>query len=216
MPPPPTSATILCVEDERFLLDELEEELTARGYTVLTAMNGNEAEAIIKESHPDIVICDVMLPGRTGFRLLEELVATDSLPARTAFIFLTALSDRERQLTGLRAGAVDYLVKPVDLEILHLKIESALNFARKIRMTTTGDPVPSDVHLSRRETQVLALLGRGSRTGEIAAQLEISENTVSQYVKVIYKKLNINNRADAARLSIAMGLVSEQEHPDRP
>ena len=199
------------MEDERFLLDELEEELSARGYIVLTAMSCRDAETIITQSRPDVVICDVMLPDRSGFQLLEDLVEAGDLPDKTVFIFLTALSDRDRQVAGLKAGAVDYLIKPVDLEILHLKIENGVKFARRQRKDSIPDSAAPKVHLSRRETQVLALLGRGSRTGEIASVLDISENTVSQYVKVIYKKLNINNRADAARLSIAMGLAHSDE-----
>ncbi|GLK64649.1 response regulator (plasmid) [Paracoccus kondratievae] len=199
-------ATILCVEDEEFLLEELQEELSSKGHNVLTATNSDEAEAILAEYRPDIVLCDVMLPGRSGFELLNDLRDGDRLAETTAFIFLTALSDREPHLEGLRAGAVDYLTKPVDLDLLHLKIENTLAFAHRLRegMVPLGEPL--DVHLSRREEQVLSLLGQGARTGAIAARLEISEHTVSHYIKELYRKLGINNRADAARIAISLGL----------
>jgi len=205
-------ATILCIEDEAFLLEELEEELSSKGYTVLTAMSGDEAEVVLASHRPDIVLCDVMLPGRSGFELLNDFRNSGKLAESTAFIFLTALSDREPHLTGLRAGADDYLTKPVDLDLLHLKIENTLSFAQRMRDGRAAVPAPAEqlnVHLSRREEQVLALLGEGARTGAIATRLEISEHTVSQYIKELYRKLGINNRADAARVAISLGLSGQ-------
>ncbi len=197
---------ILCIEDEDVLLEELEEELSSRGYSVLTAENGDAAEAILAKVTPDIVLCDVMMPGRNGFELLRDLRAGGKLSEKTAFIYLTALSDREPHLDGLRAGADDYLTKPVDLDLLHLKIENIVAFARRQRAETpAGAPVP-EVKMSKREEEVLGLLGEGERTGGIATRLGISEHTVSQYIKELYKKLGINNRADAARMAIRMGL----------
>lgn len=199
-------ATILCVEDELFILEELQEELASRGYKVLSARNGDEAEALLAQNRPDIVLCDVMLPDRNGFELLSDLRASGKLAESTAFIFLTALSDREPHLAGLRAGADDYLAKPIDLDLLHLKIENTLAFAQRLRegMVPAGEPL--DVRLSRREEQVLSLLGQGERTCAIASRLAISEHTVSHYIKELYRKLGINNRADAARVAIALGL----------
>ncbi len=202
------SATILCVEDEEVLLEEFEEELLSRGYRVLTATTSDEAEAILSSTAPDIVLCDVMLPGRNGFQLLADLRKAGRLADRTAFIFVTALSDREPHLEGLRAGAHDYITKPVDLDLLHLKLENTLAFAKALREgKAPASPPRPDIHLSPREEQVLSLLGAGERTVGIAHVLEISEHTVNQYIKELYRKLGLGNRADAARAAIAMGLV---------
>lgn len=168
---PRPTATILCIEDEPFLLEELEEELTSKGYTVLTATSGDEAEPILAQTRPDIVLCDVMLPGRNGFELLNDLRSQGKLDDHTAFIFLTALSDREPHLNGLRAGADAYLTKPVDLELLHLQIENTLSFMN--RLSDEDEELPEelrDIHLSPREEQVLQLLGEGERTGGIATR----------------------------------------------
>lgn len=208
MSPDSASTTILCIEDEEFLLEEIEEELVSRGYRVLTAVDGDAAEAILTRVTPDIVLCDVMMPGRSGFELLRDLRAGGKLAEKTAFIFLTALSDREPHLDGLRAGADDYLTKPVDLDLLHLKIENTLAFARRLRVDLIPDAQIPEIKMSKREEEVLSLLGQGERTGGIATVLGISEHTVSQYIKELYKKLGINNRADAARMAIKMGLVA--------
>jgi len=204
-------ATILCVEDEEFILEELEEELSSRGYRVLTALNGDQAESLLADYRPDIVLCDVMLPGRSGVELLTNLRASGKLAHTTAFIFLTALSDRDPHGAGLRRGANDYLTKPIDLDLLHLKIENILTFSHRLRDGVAAADAPRDVHLSRREEQVLTLLGQGERTGAIASRLEISEHTVNHYIKELYRKLGINNRADAARVAISLGLVGRKK-----
>ena len=206
--PPQAKATILCIEDEAPLLEELAEELESRGHNVLTAADGDAAEAILRETVPDVILCDVIMPRRDGFTLLRDLRAGNILSDQSAFIFLTALSDRAPQIEGLAAGAVDYLTKPVDLDLLHLKIDNTLAFMRRLKGETTAPVL--EIHLSRREQQVLALVGQGARTGAIAVQLGISEHTVSQYVKELYRKLGINNRADAARIAIQYGLVKPE------
>lgn len=206
MTEPAPTATILCVEDERDLLEELVEELAGAGHRVLSAVNADEAEALLSRERPDIVLCDVMMPGRNGFDLLQDLRRAGVLAPGTAFIFLTALSDREPRLTGLKTGADDYLAKPVDLDLLHLTIRNRLLFLRRVQTVAMPGRGRVDVHLSRREREVLAAVGRGQRTAVIAHELGISENTVSQYLKEVYRKLGINNRADAARAAVAMGL----------
>ncbi|MCB5408715.1 response regulator transcription factor [Pseudogemmobacter faecipullorum] len=203
------TATILCIEDEEVLLEELVDELASRGHNVFGARDADAGEKLIEQEKPDIVLCDVMMPGRNGFELLNGLRASDRLPQQTAFIFLTALSDRGPQMTGLEAGATDYLTKPVDLDLLHLKIANILAFAK--RLGTGPAPITAniapDIRLSPREEQVLSLLGEGERTAAIAWKLGISEHTVTQYIKELYRKLGLSNRADAARMAIAMGLV---------
>lgn len=198
-------ATILCIEDELPLLEEMAEELEAQGYHVLTASDGDAAEELLRHTAPDVILCDVIMPGRDGFTLLRDIREAKLLADHTAFIFLTALSDRGPQIEGLSAGAVDYLTKPVDLDLLHLKLENTIAFMRRLKGEAVAPAL--EIHLSRREQQVLALVGQGARTGAIAIDLGISEHTVSQYIKELYRKLGINNRADAARIAIQHGLV---------
>ena len=201
------AATILCVEDEEALLEELCEELSGKGYTVLPARDCAEAEALLRAERPDIVLCDVMIPGQTGFELLQALREKGLLPRTTAFIFLTAMNTRDMRLKGLGMGADDYLAKPVDLDLLHLTIQNRLEFVRRVQAGAEPEAPPITARLSPREEQVLTHLGLGARTTNIAHALSISEYTVNQYIKDIYRKLNISNRADAARAAIRLGLV---------
>lgn len=213
---PHQNATILYIEDEIFLLEEFQEELSSKGYRVLTASNSDEAEAILEFEQPDVVLCDVMMPGRNGFELLTDLRREGKLSDRTAFIFVTALSDREPKLAGMRAGAVDYITKPVDLDLLHLKLENTLAYGQRSHASPPETPEQlrerkyPNIRLSPREEQVLTLLGAGDRTSGIAFKLSISEHTVNQYIKDLYRKLGLGNRADAARAAIEMGYVQAQ------
>ncbi|MAY88813.1 MAG: DNA-binding response regulator [Pseudooceanicola sp.] len=209
MEPPIDSACILCIEDEQALREELEDELRGFGFEVLTAANSDEAERILERSQPDIVLCDVMMPGRNGFELLADLRQSGKLPPHAAFIFLTGLTDREKRLSGLQRGADGYLTKPIDLDILHMTIQNNLRLIRRATQAAGQMKVHPDIRLSPRERQVLELIGRGQRAAEIAFELSISEHTVNQYTKDLYKKLGVNNRVDAAKHAGAFGLADQ-------
>ncbi|MFT3690580.1 response regulator transcription factor [Paenirhodobacter sp.] len=198
------AGTILCVEDEEALREELCEELSSMGYAVHGAADCAEAQALLSGVRPDVILCDVMIPDMSGFDFLRRLRDDGKLPRTTAFIFMTALSSRDMRLEGLNSGADDYLTKPVDLDLLHLKIRNRLDFVRRVQ---SSGAAPITAHLSPREEQVLTHLGLGARTTAIAHALSISEYTVNQYIKDIYRKLGISNRADAARAAIRIGLV---------
>lgn len=192
--------TVLCLEDEADLLEELTEELVALGYFALGAANVTEAERCLRDHPPDIILCDILMPGRSGLAFLKDVRQNHPDLDTTPFIFLTALSDHEHQVLGRKAGADDYLVKPVDLEILDATIRAKLQTVARF---AARYPHPQrhgqEVHLSRRETEVLRLLGRGRTIGQAAADLGLSEYTVGDYVKSIYRKLGISNRVEAAR-----------------
>lgn len=192
---------ILCVEDEAELREEISEELSGAGYRVVTARDSCSAEELMTQCVPDLILCDVMLPDRNGFELLNDLRAAGTLAEHTAIVFLTALSDREHRLMGLNCSADDYLTKPIDLDILHLTIRNKLERAIKIREALGEWDSDSKVHLSPREEQVLDLIGRGDTTAVIAFKLGISDHTVNQYIKGVYRKLDVNNRAEAAKVA---------------
>lgn len=202
-----SAATILCVEDEEALREELCEELSSMGYAVHGAADCAEAGALLESVRPDVILCDVMIPDMSGFEFLRGLRDKGKLPQTTAFIFLTALSGRDMRLEGLSSGADDYLAKPVDLDLLHLKIRNRLDFVRRVQAVAPPDAELINARLSPREEQVLTHLGLGARSSAIAYALSISEYTVNQYIKDIYRKLAISNRADAARAAIRLGLV---------
>ena len=104
--------TILLIEDEEPLCLILADRLKMEGFRVQTAPNGQEGLRQIREQPPDLILCDIMMPGLDGYGVLQALQA-DERTAAIPFIFLTAKSDAMEVRTGMGLGADDYLCKPV-------------------------------------------------------------------------------------------------------
>jgi len=119
-------AKILCVEDERFLREDLAEELIDAGHEVLQACDGREGLDMIVEHKPDLVVSDITMPNMSGTELVVRLRSDFPQLADMPVIFLSALADRNDVLDGVKMGADDYLTKPIDYELLIAKIKAAL------------------------------------------------------------------------------------------
>lgn len=212
---------ILCIEDEPDIRLEIGEELRYSGFEVLLAANGNEALEILKTETPALIICDILMPGLSGLDLFR--IIRDSHPQLDGipFLFLSALANRSHILDGLRLGADDYLTKPIDFELLQIKVRTKLSLVSRVRLHETGQEQDSendsddgkvaalaDIHLSPREKQVLEELVKGHTNMQIAGIVGLSEHTISDYIKSIYKKLQVSSRVQATRMALKAGLVS--------
>lgn len=118
--------TILCVEDEDDIRNLLVEEISEAGFATLEATNGKQALELIIRKWPDIVVCDITMPEMNGHQLFAEIQMNHEQLANIPFIFLTALSDKDNMVTALKAGAADYLTKPVDFDLLMAKIQGCV------------------------------------------------------------------------------------------
>lgn len=128
-----SGALILCVEDEDDLRNDIVEELQAAGYRTMEAGDGYVALAILAEQKPDLVLCDITMPGLDGYGVMRELRTKRSDMADVPFLFLTALAGRADVIQGKAAGADDYLVKPIDYDIMLATIRSRLAQVHRIR-----------------------------------------------------------------------------------
>lgn len=128
---------ILCVEDEPTLLQDLCEVLEESGYDPVGASDVDQAHYVLERIAPALVVCDISMPGRNGLEFMADLRAEGGPLSGVPFMMLTGLAEREDVLRGKRAGADDYLVKPVDYELLLASIESRL--AQSRRMQTAHD-----------------------------------------------------------------------------
>lgn len=107
-------ATVLVIEDEAPIRENLERFLALEGYAVESAENGARGMECIRARRPDLILCDVMMPVKTGFEVLAELRG-DPLLARIPFVFLTASAEKDDISKGLDLGAADYVTKPFNL-----------------------------------------------------------------------------------------------------
>lgn len=122
---------ILCVEDEPNLRADVVEELCAAGHDAIAASDGHEALACLRSVRPDMVLCDITMPRMDGLELLAHMRAPERDLADIPIIFLTARDTREDLLEGKRSGAEDYLVKPVDFELMLASVDARLAHARR-------------------------------------------------------------------------------------
>jgi DNA-binding response OmpR family regulator len=122
---------ILIVDDEPFNVDYLEQELADRGYETVSAVNGQEALEKVATEAPDLILLDVMMPVLDGFtvcRILKDHEETRLIP----IIIMTALDAVADRVQGIKAGADDFLTKPVHEEELFARIETALKLKRTV------------------------------------------------------------------------------------
>ena len=201
-------ALILVIEDEPGIVDFLERGLAANGFDVISAPDGDQGLERALTADVDLVVLDMMLPGRTGIEVLERL--RNSKPA-VPVIVLTALNEIEHRVEGLDAGAADYLSKPFSLSELAARIRAQLRMAAQMPQTKlTGGGVEIDlltrevrrddqlVRLSTTEFELLTYLMRNA--GHVLTREQIlravwgydydpGTNVVDVYVGYLRRKL---------------------------
>jgi DNA-binding response OmpR family regulator len=170
---------LLIVEDDPSLLRVLRDNLTFAGFDVECAMDGDAALAQVRASTPDLILLDIMLPGRSGF----ELCGVIRQGGRTPIIMLTARSQKADKVRGLDLGADDYVTKPFHFEELLARIQAVL---RRMRPTAERFSLGSIVidlqrlqawdsnrefHLTHREFEVLRYLAE--REGRVVSRDEL-------------------------------------------
>jgi DNA-binding response OmpR family regulator len=183
--------SILCIEDDRDTASLICEELVDRGFEVRVAYNGREGLASILREPPDLVLSDIGMPGMSGFELLERLTSMEPRFERMPFVFLTALGDHDNELKGWQLGADDYVIKPVDYDVL-----AALITARLTRVARTG-VWPKRVGLREREVEALTWAARGKTFAEIGTILGLSKRTVEFHLENARRKLGVATRTQA-------------------
>ena len=121
---------ILCVDDEPDILEILKYNLSSEGYDVSTAKDGKSALKIAKETFPNVIIMDIMMPNMDGIEACEILRADDRFND-TLIMFLTARGEDYSHIAAYEAGADDYVTKPVKPKILVSKVKGLLRRSKK-------------------------------------------------------------------------------------
>ncbi len=186
------------------------------------ANNGVEAIDLTRATKPDVVLMDLKMPRMNGIQATKAL--REQFP-QVRVLVLTTYDADEWVIDAIRCGAVGYLLKDTTQEDLIKAIIDTFNgkshidpqVAGKIldHVAQRGDgvlPAQKPVsQLSEREREVLGLLATGLSNSEIAERLFLSEGTVKNYVSVIFSKLGVTDRTQAAILAIRAGLAGPRE-----
>jgi DNA-binding NarL/FixJ family response regulator len=191
--------TILLIEDHAPLRRNLEDMLVLEGHRVLTACDGIDGLRLARETRPDLVLCDIMLPGIDGLEVLAALRA-DSATAALPFIVLTAKGEWPDIRAGMALGADDYLPKPVSRTDLLDAIRTRLQRAGQQRAFTpcfeSAVPLES-LGLSPREAEVLLWIAQGKGNSDIATIIGCRPATVKKHTIRIFEKLAVEGRPAA-------------------
>jgi DNA-binding NarL/FixJ family response regulator len=184
--------TILCIDDDYAITALLADELTARGFDVVVAHDGQEGFVAILKVTPDLVLCDISMPVMSGFEVLEQLNVLAPRLGRVPFVFLTALADRDSELQARRLGADDYVTKPIDFDMLETIINARLAGVAR------NEIWPKFTMLNDREIEVLTWVARGKRSADIAGLIGLSKRTVDFHLDNARVKLGAATRTEAA------------------
>jgi two-component system alkaline phosphatase synthesis response regulator PhoP len=209
----PKGHKVLIADDEPDILEILQYNLEKEGYTVITARDGDEALQKAKQTLPDLIVLDMMMPKRSGMEVCEVLRAQTAFKD-TLIMFLTALSDETTQLKGFDTGADDYVSKPISTSVFVSKVAALLrrlkpseNKALQIGELNI-DPekfvVNNDgtaISLAKKEFELLYLLAsKPSRVflrNEILSQVWgndviVGDRTIDVHIRKIRQKLGVD------------------------
>lgn len=168
---------ILVIEDEEAIKDGICEILDFYGYRVLGASDGQEGFDMIREHNPDLVLCDVMMPNMDGISLLNTLRA-DTRYLSLPFIFLTAKSQAEDILEGLKTGADDYLPKPFESKELIQAVEFRLQKHRQLLEKSKDESKKLYLELAGRTSHEMGNILNGLLNGIEILLDDISNNNL--------------------------------------
>ncbi|HIS83430.1 TPA: response regulator transcription factor [Candidatus Scatenecus faecavium] len=203
-------ANILLVDDNpKYLKDAL----PYYGYNVRVAIDGLQALEILttEKNNFDLVLLDVMMPNIDGWQTLKA-IRTHNKTKYLPVIMITAVSEEQKVIAGLRNGADDYITKPFVLPNLLARMEAVLRRSEWVKQQGVNTEISFKSHealqtLTSREREVLTLAAKGANNRDIAEKLVLKEVTVKSHLNSIFKKLNVASRTQAVLLAMQMDLI---------
>jgi FixJ family two-component response regulator len=200
------SPLVLVVDDDRSVRKSLTRVLASVGYAVEAFASAQEFLARQPHPGPCCLVLDVRMPGLTGIQLQELLAATGR---RVSIVFVTGHADVPTSVRAMKAGAVDLLTKPVEAKDLIAAIQRALTRDERDRAT---DARRAEIQrrvrlLTKRETEVFALVVTGMLNKQIAAALGIGEKTVKVHRARVMEKMRAGSVAELVRLADEAGVI---------
>ena len=204
--------TILVVDDDvgiRLVISDYLE--VSAGYSVLTAVDGQEALDMVERYHPHLMVTDIVMPRVNGYELVRRVRQHPTFRLLPV-IFLSERNQTEERIRGYQSGADLYLPKPFDFRELGAAVrnllersqmmqseyrlfsEESLRFLQRSAVDTENSGF--SLTLSQREREVLVLLTHGFSNAQIGTRLHLSPRTVEKYVSSLLRKTETSNRAE--------------------
>jgi two component transcriptional regulator, luxR family len=205
-------AKILIIDDSpKYLADAL----PLYGYEVDVATDGMQGlkKLTSENSDYDMVLLDVMMPNMDGWETLKAIRVNKRLE-NIPVIMITALNEEQKEISGLKFGADDYVVKPFILPNLLARIEALLRRSTwqkekvsnvALKFVQEGEIEP----LTAREKEILKMVSQGASNNDIAQKLFVREVTVKTHLNSIFKKLKVKNRTQAVLLAMQMRIIED-------
>ncbi|MCW2778953.1 MAG: putative two-component system response regulator [Frankiales bacterium] len=202
---------VVVADDHPIWRDAVERDLTAAGLSVVgTAGDGAKAVRVCAAVRPDVLVCDLQMPGLTGVEVARAVAP------EVRVLVLSASGEQADVLEAVKAGATGYLVKSASTAELVDAVrrtaagESVLSpglaglLLGEFRRTADDDGAPQ---LTARETEVLRLVAKGLTARQAAERLGLSHRTVENHVQNTLGKLQLHNRAQLVRYAVERGLA---------
>ena len=207
----PSPLRLVVADDHPIWREAVERDLAAAGLVVVgTAGDGEKAVRVCTATRPDVLVCDLQMPGLSGVEVARAVSAT------TKVLVLSASGEQQDVLEAVKAGASGYLVKSA----------TAAELVDAVRRTAAGDAVFTPglaglvlgeyrrtadderaPKLTSRETEVLRLVAKGLTARQVAERLVLSHRTVENHVQNTLSKLQLHNRAQLVRYAVEKGLA---------
>lgn len=192
--------------------DEFYVAISEYGYKLVTITNSSELiEKINNEKVKfDLILLDLMVPDVNGWEVLK-FIRQNPLSKFIPIIITSLRNDEIDIISGLKIGADDFIVKPINIPVLLAKIEALIRRSSwsKVKVDTPFESMKTNI-LTCREIEIIKLISLGRSNKKIADTLFLSELTVKTHLKNIFKKLNVSNRTEAALFAINNGYIHKE------
>ncbi len=202
-------STVLLIDDElvniKILSDLLKED-----YEVIFANSGEEGLRRAAESSPDIILLDIMMPDMDGYAVcakLQESPRTAGIPV----VYVTALGSTAQEVKGLNSGAIDYITKPINGEIVKARIRNHLKLRRALQAASEADAAEDERRekMTERQREIFRWVREGKTNWEIAKIIGCSEENVKYHMKNILRIMGSYNRTQAVASHVRKKLASD-------
>lgn len=202
----PPDAVVYIVDDDDAVRDSLQALLESRDFRVESFASGDAFLALDRLAPVGCVVSDIRMPGLDGLQLQSALKARElQLP----LMFITGHGDVPVAVTAMKAGAVDFIEKPFEEEVLLAAVDRAIRLSREVRSrdAETAEMRRRIDDLTAREREVMVCLAQGKQNKVIALELGISPRTVEIHRARVLEKMAARSLSDLVRAALAVGLA---------